>query len=89
MKGIGSGDNGEITFLDCISIISFLVGLENLEINVTQESLDRQTAELDEKVNAQINKALADIHGHLKEQDSKIDQILFLLGRKNDSSRNF
>ena len=76
MRRIGSGDNGEITFLDCISIVSFLVGLENLEINVTQESLDRQTAELDEKVNKRVDDALADIHMHLAEQDKKIDQIL-------------
>ena len=78
MRGIGSGDNGELTFIDVISIIGLLVGFENLDINVTQENLDRQTAE----VNDQINKALDDIHAHLSIQDSKIDQILSLMGEQ-------
>ena len=72
----GSGENGELTFLDLIAIVSFLVGLENLELNITQEDMDKQTADLDAHVNEQIQKALAEIHSHLEEQDNKIDEIL-------------
>ena len=43
MSGLGSGDNGEFTFLDIISIISFCVGLQNLDLNLQQEDLDNQT----------------------------------------------
>ena len=66
----GSGENGELTFLDLIAIVSFLVGLENLELNITQEDMDKQTADLDAHVNEQIQKALAEIHSHLEEQDN-------------------
>lgn len=78
MKGLGSGDFGEWTFLDLLSIISFIIGLENLEMNISQENLDNQTQELDKE----LHKAVADIHFHLQEQDKKINQILEVL--KND-----
>ena len=72
MKGLGSGDNGEFTFLDLVSIISFCVGLQNLEINIAQEDLDNQTQELDRKLRENVN----DIHEHLQIQDEKLDMIL-------------
>ena len=76
MAGLGSGDYGEFTFLDYLTIASFLIGLENLEINITQEDMDKQTADLDARVNEKINTALADIHSHLQAQDEKIDELL-------------
>ena len=69
---LGSGTDGEWTFLDMIAIVSFAVGLQNLEMNITQENLDKQTAEVNEKMDA----ALKDIHDHLRIQDEKIDRIL-------------
>ena len=74
--GIGSGDNGEITFLDAIAIVSFLVGLENLDLNVTQDTIDKQTNDLQEKLQV----AIQDIHNHLQNQDRKIDAILQWVG---------
>ena len=50
MKGLGSGDNGELTFLDMLSVISFYVGLQNLELNIGQKDLDNQTQELDRRL---------------------------------------
>ena len=76
MSGLGSGDNGEFTFLDIISIISFCVGLQNLDLNLQQEDLDNQTQELDARLRAVVD----DIHKHLQEQDLKIDKILEVLG---------
>lgn len=72
----GSGDRGEFTFLDCIAIISFLVGLENLDLNITQEDMDKQTADLDKRVNDKIQNAIAEIHAHLELQDYKIDKMM-------------
>ncbi len=69
---IGSGKNGELTFLDLVSLISFCVGLQNLDLNISQENLDNQTQELDKSLRSVVD----DIHRHLKEQDSKIDEIL-------------
>ena len=83
-KGLGSGDNGEFTFLDTIGIISFVVGLQNLGLNVSQENLDKQTMELKEQVDAKVELALSEIHKHLEEQDRKIDIILEVLrGEEN------
>lgn len=78
----GSGRNGELTFLDAISIISFCVGLQNLSENLTQG--DKQ--ELQKDLSDKADKLLAEIHTHLEEQDAKIDEILKRLN--NDSSRN-
>lgn len=72
MNGLGSGENGEFTFLDIISIISFCVGLQNLDLNVSQENLNNQTQELDRA----LRNVVDEIHEHLQVQDDKIDKIL-------------
>ena len=82
MSGIGSGNNGELTFLDLISIISFCVGLQNLDLNIAQEDLDNQTQELDRK----LHEVVDNIHQHLQVQDNKIDMILKEL--RNGTERN-
>lgn len=80
MGKIGSGDNGEITFLDAIAIISFCVGLQNLDLNIAQEDLDNQTQELDARLHAVVD----DIHRHLQAQDAKIDKILEVIQNETD-----
>lgn len=72
MSGIGSGNNGEWTFIDIISLIGFCVGLQNLDLNISQENLDNQTQELD----AKLREVVDDIHRHLATQDEKINRIL-------------
>lgn len=72
MTGLGSGENGEWTFLDIITIVGFIVGLQNLDLNIAQEDLDNQTQELD----ARLHRVVDDIHKHLQMQDDKIDRIL-------------
>ena len=69
---MGSGKNGELTFIDILSILSFFVGLQNLDLNVEQADLDDQTQELDKR----LRNVVDDIHRHLQEQDKKIDEIL-------------
>lgn len=75
MRGLGSGTDGEWTFLDVVSLISFVVGLQNLELNITQESLDKQTMELKERVDKDVKSALQEIHSHLEIQDKKLNDI--------------
>lgn len=70
--GIGTGTNGELTFIDLISIISFIVGVQNLDLNITQEDVDRVASQFDERMET----ALTDIHNHLSVQDSKLNVIL-------------
>lgn len=72
---MGSGKNGEFTFLDIITLISFCIGLQNLEINITQDDLQNIAAEMDKHQSEEIE----NIHGHLAVQDKKIDAILQIL----------
>lgn len=72
MSKLGSGDNGEFTFLDTLSILSFAIALENLDANLTQN--DKQ--ELMEELNKKTDRLLNEIHNHLKEQDKKLDSII-------------
>ena len=73
---MGSGDNGALTFVDLIGILSFLIGLQNLELNIGQNDLVEQTQDIDARAEAHVNKALAAIHAHLEAQDAKLDRIL-------------
>ena len=71
--------NGELTFLDAIAIISFCVGLQNLELNLTEGDLTEQTRELDRG----LREVVDDIHNHLSVQDAKLNIILEALNDKN------
>jgi len=72
MGNLGSGTNGELTFLDLISLLSFIIGVQNLDLNVTQEDAQNLEHELTRKTDRIIN----EIHAHLEMQDAKIDKIL-------------
>lgn len=65
--------NRELSLLDIISIVSFVIGVANYEENVDQSSLQQVT-----------DKAIAEIHAHLKMQDDKIDKILEILEVPNE-----
>ena len=62
-------------FLDALAIVSFLVGLQNLEMNITQEDIQNTETKLDEALRLQVK----EIHSHLEDQDKKIDNILSIL----------
>lgn len=70
MKGLGSGDNGEFTFLDLISLMSFSIAIQN---NNLLNQQDKQELE------NELSSALEEIHEHLQSQDRRIDKILQLL----------
>lgn len=61
MTNQGSGNNGEWTFLDMLSLINFAIGLQNLDFNIDQHYMDE---------------VINEIHRHLQMQDEKIDEIL-------------
>lgn len=82
-RGLGSGPNGEFTFLDTLGILSFLIGTMNLEENMTQG--DKQ--EILETFSQKADDLLREIHQHLEKQDDKIDKILEEVS--NDGRRNF
>lgn len=84
MSGLGSGDNGELTFIDWIALISFWVALQNLDLNLTQE--DKQDLEND--LTEKSKQLLDEIHGHLAAQDEKLNEILELLERGDSNGAN-
>lgn len=63
-----NGSNGQMSFMDVISLVSFIIGLANYNENVDQGQLQET-----------VSKAVKDIHNHLQIQDQKIEEILSLL----------
>ena len=81
-KGLGSGDNGEFTFLDTLNILSFIIGTMNLNENLTQG--DKQ--DLLQEFSSKADLLLKEIHSHLEKQDNKLDKLLEEMS--NDSRRS-
>ena len=65
----------EWDFIDILSVMSFCIGLQNLDLNIAQEDLDNQTQELDKRLRGNVE----DIHRHLAVQDEKLNIILKIL----------
>lgn len=51
--------------MDVLAIASFLIGLKNYGENLDQS-----------KAQEMLNDVLKELHGHLREQDEKIDKIM-------------
>ena len=64
-------DNGQLDFLDLISIMSFVIAVINLDENITQS--DKQ--DLLNEFNDKAELLLTEIHKHLEEQDSRLSAI--------------
>ena len=64
-------------FFDGINIFGLVIGLMNLQENLTQG--DKQ--EIMQNLNNQADKLLKEIHSHLEQQDQKIDLILKILNQ--------
>ena len=71
-NGLGNGEFGQFTFLDIVSLMSFFLSVMNLNENLSQN--DKQ--ELAENLSNKADLLLKEIHGHLQDQDEKIDKIL-------------
>ena len=72
-------NNNQFTFLDILNIMSFCIGLMNLDENLGQG--DKQ--EILENFSEKADVLLMDIHKHLTEQDKKIDKILGVLNNES------
>ena len=81
-QGLGNGYNGQFTFLDTLNIISFCVGLLNLNENLGQGDKQDILEEFSKKADDLLN----GIHNHLQEQDDKINKILEVLSNGNTGS---
>ena len=66
--GNGIGNDNKWSFIDIISILSFIIGLENLELNQQQVSnLDKHLSEQDNQLLAKIIQQNEEIIKLLKE----------------------
>lgn len=68
--------------LDLLTVLSFAISLQNLDMNVSQLDIQHMSKFLDND----LMKAVEDIHEHLRIQDEKLDYIIKLLERKEDSN---
>ncbi|MCH5211008.1 MAG: hypothetical protein J1F01_08615 [Oscillospiraceae bacterium] len=66
------GRNNQISYLDLINIMSFVIGIMNLDENLTQGDKQDLMDDFDKKADT----LLQEIHGHLESQDKKIDSII-------------
>lgn len=62
-------DNKQLDILDILNILSFVIGVKNLNENLSQNTAEDL-----------LSSAVKEIHEHLSEQDRKIDLILKKLG---------
>lgn len=62
------GNNQQLDILDMITIVGFILNIQNYGKNVDQS-----------KMQEAISQAVGDIHNHLQIQDKKIDNILEIL----------
>ena len=70
--------NQQLSALDILNILSFFIGVLNLEENLTQSDKQDLMKAFDEKGNTLLRK----INEHLETQDAKIDMILKRLEEK-------
>ena len=68
-------DEGQLNYIDLLSILSFYIGLLNLDMNITQNDMAEQTADIDKRVNEHLHDVLNEIHAHLADQDIKLATI--------------
>ena len=79
-------EDGQLNFIDLLSVMSFYIGLLNLDMNITQNDMEKQTADIDKRVNEHLHAVLNEIHTHLQDQDIKLSEIQKQLEEmKNDS----
>lgn len=76
-------------FLDAINIASFLIGLQNLQLNITAQDVDNQTQTILDDLHGYLDKQekhlrdqdlhLSEQDRHLYEQDMRLDRLERLL----------
>ena len=68
----------QFTVMDVLNIISFYIGLKNLDLNFTQDTAGKM-----------LDIAVNDIHAHLKDQDENLFLIMQKLGVEyNEKNKN-
>ena len=71
--------NDNLDFLDIITLLSFVISVENLEQNLTQNDKQQLQNDLSEKADI----ILSEIHAHLEKQDKLLTEIWERLNEKD------
>ena len=72
-------DNVQFTFLDIITLLGFVISLENINQNLSQNDKQDLQNDLSEKAERILN----EIHTHLQDQDEKLNRIMEILNEKD------
>ncbi len=64
--------NNQLSCLDTMNIMSFVIGLMNYNENLTQNDKQELLSDFNNKAEVLLN----EIHKHLQQQDDKLDMIL-------------
>lgn len=74
--------NNQLSCLDTMNIMSFVIGLMNYNENLTQNDKQELLSEFNNKAEILLN----EIHSHLEQQDKKLDAILARLEELSNDS---
>ena len=83
MTNQGSGNNGEWTLLDFLSLVNFMIGLQNLDMNIDQNDMQ----DLQHAFNQKLEETVREVHEHLEIQDKKLDNIIRVLEDLNHDNK--
>ena len=72
-------DNVQFDFLDIITLLGFVISVENLKENLSQNDKQDLQNDLSEKAERILN----EIHTHLQDQDEKLNRIMERLNEKD------
>ncbi len=75
-------NNNQLSCLDTMNIMSFVIGLMNYNENLTQNDKQELLSEFNNKAEILLN----EIHSHLEQQDKKLDTILARLEELSNDS---
>ena len=73
-------DDKQFDFLDSLAVLSFLIGVKNLDLNITQNDLQGHTETLDKALRKQVE----EIHAHLEKQDKLLQDLLLELHERGN-----
>lgn len=72
-------DDVQFGFLDIITLLGFVISVENLNQNLSQNDKQDLQNDLSEKSERILN----EIHKHLQDQDEKLNRIMEILNEKD------
>lgn len=70
--------------MDILNVLSFIIGLQNLNLNITSQDLDKQTKTILDEVHAHLanqDKHLEEQDVILKKQEKQLEKLEYLINK--------